>query len=266
VCVATSGCCATPSRCGTTPRSTITTDRWRGLANRPGEQLREYLATWRSGRRRVLLLRSDSADARRHPTGARPEARRAHRGRVLPGGRRHVAAPATATRRRDRRHGRGHNPGLEDLAATRVGSGDRQLRERLNAKFPTGALATISFRGGWSDLGESAGRLDAYFVPAAGRPAPAGRAGRPCPSSVGGRCARHRRSGPSGRRRRRGSRRFPWGGAGARRRPVRGVRLLSGRDRRSVAVKKRFDCRLERRTPCVARSAVHSDIVSVVAA
>jgi phosphohistidine phosphatase len=59
----------------------------------------------------------------------------------------------------------GHNPGLEDLAATLVGSGDRQLRQRLNAKFPTGAIATISFRGGWSDLAVGAGRLDAYFVP-----------------------------------------------------------------------------------------------------
>jgi phosphohistidine phosphatase len=64
----------------------------------------------------------------------------------------------------------GHNPGLEDLAATLVGSGDRELRERLNAKFPTDALATISFRGRWSDLAEGGGRLDAYFVPRRQRP------------------------------------------------------------------------------------------------
>ena len=64
----------------------------------------------------------------------------------------------------------GHNPGLEDLAATLVGSGDRQRRDHLNAKFPTGALASISFRGGWSDLAAGAGRLDAFFVPRRDRP------------------------------------------------------------------------------------------------
>jgi phosphohistidine phosphatase len=59
----------------------------------------------------------------------------------------------------------GHNPGLEDLAALLVGSGDADLRAALAAKYPTGALAHVSFDGGWSDLGPGAGRLEDYFVP-----------------------------------------------------------------------------------------------------
>ena len=59
----------------------------------------------------------------------------------------------------------GHNPGLEDLAVLLVDDGMTELRERLAAKFPTGALATISFTGGWSDLAAGAGRLDALFEP-----------------------------------------------------------------------------------------------------
>jgi phosphohistidine phosphatase len=64
----------------------------------------------------------------------------------------------------------GHNPGLEDLADLLVGSGASELRERLAAKFPTAALAEISFKGAWSDLAPGRGRLDAYFQPRHGDP------------------------------------------------------------------------------------------------
>lgn len=59
----------------------------------------------------------------------------------------------------------GHNPGLEDLAARLVGSGDDRLRTQLAAKFPTGALVALSFDGGWAELGTGGARIDALFVP-----------------------------------------------------------------------------------------------------
>src|SRR4051794_27998376 len=46
----------------------------------------------------------------------------------------------------------GHNPGMQDLALMLGGTGD------VERKFPTGALATFAFDGGWSDLGP--GRAD----------------------------------------------------------------------------------------------------------
>jgi phosphohistidine phosphatase len=60
----------------------------------------------------------------------------------------------------------GHNPGLEDLAARLAGGGDPALVARLRAKFPTGALATVSFSGRWKELGSKPARLEAYVVPA----------------------------------------------------------------------------------------------------
>jgi phosphohistidine phosphatase len=59
----------------------------------------------------------------------------------------------------------GHNPGLEDLAARLVGSGDDRLRAQLAAKFPTGALVALSFEGEWAELSTGAARIDALFVP-----------------------------------------------------------------------------------------------------
>jgi phosphohistidine phosphatase len=59
----------------------------------------------------------------------------------------------------------GHNPGLEDLAQLLVGSGDASLRARLTTKYPTGALATMSFSGSWAGLGPDRATLEAYVVP-----------------------------------------------------------------------------------------------------
>lgn len=50
-----------------------------------------------------------------------------------------------------------HNPGLEDLAAALTG-----VRQE---KFPTGALATLSFDGEWADLESGACELAAFVVP-----------------------------------------------------------------------------------------------------
>jgi phosphohistidine phosphatase len=58
----------------------------------------------------------------------------------------------------------GHNPGLEDLAVGLAAAGPEL--ERLKAKFPTAALATLTLeRTTWSELKEGDGELVAYVVP-----------------------------------------------------------------------------------------------------
>lgn len=58
----------------------------------------------------------------------------------------------------------GHNPGLQDLALALASTGAGL--ERLRAKFPTAALATIVVLGGsWSALAPGAAELAAYVVP-----------------------------------------------------------------------------------------------------
>ena len=51
----------------------------------------------------------------------------------------------------------GHNPGLHDLVEVLTG-------EDLD-KFPTGGLATIGFRGSWSELGPATGALRGLVRP-----------------------------------------------------------------------------------------------------
>jgi phosphohistidine phosphatase len=58
----------------------------------------------------------------------------------------------------------GHNPALQE-AATRL-SADGELRRRLEAKFPTAALATIELpEGPWTSLEEGTGTLTRLVVP-----------------------------------------------------------------------------------------------------
>lgn len=58
----------------------------------------------------------------------------------------------------------GHNPALEELA--RWLSSDGELRRRLEAKFPTAALATIDLPDApWSSLSEGVGALTRFVVP-----------------------------------------------------------------------------------------------------
>jgi phosphohistidine phosphatase len=57
----------------------------------------------------------------------------------------------------------GHDPAIKELALNLAGSG-RQL-ERLREKFPTGALATLAFRGSWSDLRRGTTELVAFVKP-----------------------------------------------------------------------------------------------------
>ena len=57
----------------------------------------------------------------------------------------------------------GHNPGLEDLAATLAGTGD--ALDRMAMKFPTAALAVLTVPTAWRDLAPGAATLTAYVVP-----------------------------------------------------------------------------------------------------
>jgi phosphohistidine phosphatase len=60
----------------------------------------------------------------------------------------------------------GHNPGLAELAALVMASGDVEARQRLIEKFPTAALAVIDFAlDDWAKLHPKAGRLDRFVVP-----------------------------------------------------------------------------------------------------
>jgi phosphohistidine phosphatase len=57
----------------------------------------------------------------------------------------------------------GHNPGLHQLALVLASTGDEL--ERLEAKFPTAALATLTLTSEWGRVGPGDATLAAYVVP-----------------------------------------------------------------------------------------------------
>jgi phosphohistidine phosphatase len=60
----------------------------------------------------------------------------------------------------------GHNPGLHELATMLVASGDIDERQQLREKFPTAALAIISFAvESWTGLHKLGGRLEHFVTP-----------------------------------------------------------------------------------------------------
>ena len=59
----------------------------------------------------------------------------------------------------------GHNPGIEDLAAELSGGGDPDARTALEAKYPTGGVATLAFEGAWRELDWKGATLEAFAVP-----------------------------------------------------------------------------------------------------
>jgi phosphohistidine phosphatase len=60
----------------------------------------------------------------------------------------------------------GHNPGLQQLAALLIASGDVDARRRLQEAFPTTALAVIHFAtDDWSGVHPSGGRLEHFITP-----------------------------------------------------------------------------------------------------
>ncbi len=60
----------------------------------------------------------------------------------------------------------GHNPALEDLALALVATGDPKALQRLESKFPTGALAILDFPAqSWKEVREGRGHLRAFVRP-----------------------------------------------------------------------------------------------------
>ena len=59
----------------------------------------------------------------------------------------------------------GHNPSLQELALGLAGDGDIGALNRLREKFPTGALATLSFDTTWRSLGTASAYLESVVVP-----------------------------------------------------------------------------------------------------
>lgn len=60
----------------------------------------------------------------------------------------------------------GHNPALEDFAEELVGDGDPKLRRRMKRKFPTAALALITFETRrWQEVAPGTGTLAAFTRP-----------------------------------------------------------------------------------------------------
>ena len=57
----------------------------------------------------------------------------------------------------------GHQPAIQELALELAGDGTEL--ERVRGKFPTAALATLTFTGTWAALGPRAARLDAFVRP-----------------------------------------------------------------------------------------------------
>jgi phosphohistidine phosphatase len=57
----------------------------------------------------------------------------------------------------------GHQPVIQQLAVHLAGGGPEL--ERLRGKFPTAALATLTFAGGWSELERGGAELVAYVKP-----------------------------------------------------------------------------------------------------
>jgi len=57
----------------------------------------------------------------------------------------------------------GHQPAIQELALHLAGEGSEL--DRVRAKFPTAALATLAFAGEWSELGHRSAELIAYVKP-----------------------------------------------------------------------------------------------------
>jgi phosphohistidine phosphatase len=59
-----------------------------------------------------------------------------------------------------------HNPDLQNLALSLVGAGDASEIQGLASKYPTGALATLTFPvDHWSEIGPQGGTLTQFVVP-----------------------------------------------------------------------------------------------------
>ncbi len=57
----------------------------------------------------------------------------------------------------------GHNPGVQDLIGRLANDGE--LLEEVATKYPTAALATMTFEGTWNELEPASARLTAFVTP-----------------------------------------------------------------------------------------------------
>ncbi len=75
----------------------------------------------------------------------------------------------------------GHCPAIPDLVeALAPRDGHEELWARMDTKFPTSALATLAYQGGWSELARGSAHLLDFAVPRGPKPQKAGtEPGRP---------------------------------------------------------------------------------------
>jgi phosphohistidine phosphatase len=59
----------------------------------------------------------------------------------------------------------GHNPTMQVLVLRLVAAGSGADLSEVQRKYPTGALATLTFEGGWNELAPGRARLEAYVRP-----------------------------------------------------------------------------------------------------
>lgn len=63
----------------------------------------------------------------------------------------------------------GHDPAMQELtlelASDQTGDAEAQELARVRAKYPTAAIAALSFSAGWAELGPGQARLAAFAVP-----------------------------------------------------------------------------------------------------
>jgi phosphohistidine phosphatase len=60
----------------------------------------------------------------------------------------------------------GHNPAIQELALSLVGSGDRAELARMRRKFPTAGLAVFRFdTGDWAEIAPAHGELERFVRP-----------------------------------------------------------------------------------------------------
>jgi phosphohistidine phosphatase len=59
----------------------------------------------------------------------------------------------------------GHEPGVSELVLRLADHGNRALRERVDLKFPTCAVAVLGLAGPWLDVRPGAAALEAFLTP-----------------------------------------------------------------------------------------------------
>jgi phosphohistidine phosphatase len=64
----------------------------------------------------------------------------------------------------------GHNPGFQELTLRLAGEAAGTALERARTKFPTSAIAVLTWQGSWSELAPGTTRLTEFAVPRGTKP------------------------------------------------------------------------------------------------